>query len=80
MWPELREEAELELAQLDALVEAFRPLLRTTGEHEPDMVQTVALAGFLHSLYTGIENRFRRIAVHTEGQLPRGPGPGTANC
>ena len=70
---ELREEVELELARLNALVKSFRPLLTKTKEAVPDTIETVALAGFLHSLYTGIENIFKRIALHAEKKLPEGP-------
>jgi len=47
VWPELRDELELKLARLDALVEALRPLLTETRARQPDTVETVALAGFL---------------------------------
>ena len=72
MWHELQEEVELELAQLRALVESFHPLLSKTKTSAPDTVETVALAGFLHSFYTGIENVFKRVALHTGGALPDG--------
>jgi hypothetical protein len=73
VWPELHDELELELAQLETFVEAFRLLLTKTRTRVPDTVETVALAAFLHSFYTSIENVFKRMELHTEGRLPEGP-------
>ena len=72
MLRDLQEEIELELAQLKTLVESFHPLLAKTKTSVPDTVETVVLAGFLHSFYTGTENIFKRITLHMKGDLPDG--------
>jgi hypothetical protein len=69
---ELQEEIELELAQLRQLMEQFRSLRSKTRTHTPDVVETAALASFLHSFYTGLENLFKRIAIHLDEGPPRG--------
>ena len=54
MWPELREEVELELAQLHQLLNQFKPLLEDARIRHPSDVERIALAGILHSFYTGV--------------------------
>jgi hypothetical protein len=72
VWPELREEIELELAQLHQLLAQFKPLLERVRNTPPDDVEIIALAGILHAFYTGVENICKRIAVHLDGGPPRG--------
>lgn len=48
-----------------------RELLDKCREKPPAGIELTALAAFLHSLYTGIENLFRRIAIELDGELPR---------
>ena len=63
MWPELKEEIELELAQLQRLMNEFAELRKKVKHPNPDTIELVALAGFLHTFYTGVENIFKRVVV-----------------
>jgi len=72
VWPELREEIELELAMLRQHLDSFKTLRESTQHREPDRIETMALAGMLHGFYNGVENIFKRVAVHCDGGLPRG--------
>lgn len=69
MSPELQDEIQLELAQLHSLLETFSPLLGKVSTVSPDAIEVAALAGLLHSFYSGIENILKRIAVHS-GDAP----------
>jgi len=60
--PELCSAVSLELAQLERLLTGFAPLRRKVLSTPPDLIEIVALAGYLHSFYNGIENIFKRIA------------------
>ena len=71
MSPDLHEEIALELDKLRQLFSSFSELLEKTKVQSPDTVETVALAGFLHSLYNGIENILKRIALSRGEGLPR---------
>ena len=73
MWPELREEVEVELQMLDRHLEQFADLRRKALQQSPDHVQIMALAGMLHTFYTGVENIFKRVSVHCDGGPPEGP-------
>ena len=72
MWPELREEIELELAMLREHVDSISPLLGRCALGPPDLVETMALGAFLHGFYNGIENAFKRISIHVDGGPPTG--------
>lgn len=72
MWPETRERAELELVLLRRLIDFHRSLLDKVRQTDPDETELVALAGILHSFYTGIESIFKRIALEIDGSLPSG--------
>lgn len=72
MWLELREEVELELAMLREHVDSLAALRKKAVISPPDMVETMALGAFLHGFYNGIENAFKRIAIHMDGRPPRG--------
>lgn len=74
MWLEMREEVELELAMLHEHVDSVSPLRKKVRLSPPDLVETMALGAFLHGFYNGIENAFKRIAIHTDGGPPRGEG------
>jgi hypothetical protein len=52
----------LELSQLTTLLSTYRPLLRQVRTCTPTDVELIALAGILHSFYSGFENIFKRIA------------------
>jgi len=72
VWPETGEKVDLELALLQRLAETHRPLLVKVRSVEPDSIELSALSAFLHALYTGIENIFKRIALEIDASLPAG--------
>lgn len=72
MWPGLREEIEIELLHIRNAFKPFKPLLEEITRRPPEAVEIAALGGLLHSFYTGVENVFKRIAVHVDRQVPRG--------
>ena len=71
MWPELKEQLEVEQAQLRQLFEIHRPLLERCRVQEPDAIELSALGAFLHSFYTGVENLFRRVTIELGGRMPQ---------
>ena len=72
MWPELKEEIGVELGLLGQLLAQFAALRERVRSATPDLVESAALATFLHSFYNGVENVFRRVESHTEDQpFPR---------
>ena len=72
MFTELREEIELSLAQLRQLAGTLRDVRESIKTRDPNETEIMALAAFVHSFYTGVENLFKRIAIATEGKPPRG--------
>lgn len=70
MWPDLRDEIHLELSQLQQLFDTFDALRCTVCVTPPSKVEIVALAGFLHSFYTGIENICKRISLCFGDRIP----------
>ena len=62
MSPETYREVMLQLQLLERLLAEFSPLRRKVQQVPPDLVEITALAGFLHSFYTGVESIFKRIA------------------
>ena len=68
MWPELREEIELELAMLREHLRTFVELRKAAAVSEPGQVEVMALAGMLHGFYNGVENLFKRVAIHCDGE------------
>lgn len=72
MWVDLREEIELELEMLREHVDTVALLREKVETTPPDVVETMALGAFLHGFYNGIENAFKRIAIHVDGGPPRG--------
>ncbi len=74
MWPELREEVELELAMMREHLVTFAPALERSCKRAPDPIETAALGAMLHGFYNGAENIFKRIAVHCDDGPPRGEG------
>jgi hypothetical protein len=69
----LRLHAEI-LADLRAVegVAAKALEVRGKGAEHADENVSMALAGFLHHFYTGLESIFERIALAFEGSLPQG--------
>jgi len=74
VWPDLRDQIAVEEAQLQQLLALHRPLLEKSRSQAPDPIELSALAAFLHSLYTGIENLFRRVAIEIDGGIDKGEG------
>jgi hypothetical protein len=72
VWPELKEQLEVEQAQLRQLFEVHRPLLEKCRSQEPNAIELSALGAFLHSFYTGVENLFRRVTLELGGRMPQG--------
>lgn len=64
MWPELREEVELELAMIREHLATFAPALERCRQRAPDPIETAALGAMLHGFYNGVENIFKRVTVH----------------
>jgi hypothetical protein len=72
VWPELKEQLEVEQAQLRQLFEIHRPLLERCRVQGPDAIELSALGAFLHSFYTGVENLFRRVTLELGSRMPQG--------
>ena len=70
--PDLRDELELELAQLRELLERFQALFQEVTSRVPTETEKLALAAILHTFYTGVENIFKPVAIHIDGSLPKG--------
>jgi hypothetical protein len=72
VWPDLRDQIEVEEAQLQRLLEVHKPLLEKCRTQSPDPIELSALSALLHSFYTGVENLFRRIAIEVDGRIVTG--------
>jgi hypothetical protein len=68
----LRKQIDVERQQLNKLIEVHRDLLESCASTEPSAIELSALATFLHSFYSGIENSLKRIAVDVDRSLPSG--------
>jgi hypothetical protein len=68
----LRKQIEVERQQLRRLIEVHQPLLVECEVREPTHIELSALAFFLETFYSGIENMLKRIAVELDGDLPQG--------
>ncbi len=73
MWDRLRRQIAVERQLMNRLLESHKELRDRCLQAEPGPVEISALAAMLHSFYTGLENAFKRIAVHIDGGVPRGP-------
>jgi hypothetical protein len=64
--------------EIDVGLENLARLAREMGDltgrfiNEPDFIQTRAAGSILHDFYCGVEKIFERIAVHINGELPKG--------
>lgn len=72
MWPELKKEMGVERESLARLLALHHDLMSKCEVLPPDHIETSALSAMLHSFYTGIENLFKRVAVHLDQGLPQG--------
>lgn len=61
----LAAQVQLEWDQLHRLLDRHRRLLNACTLREPDDIEISALAAVLHSLYNGIENILKRIAIES---------------
>lgn len=67
----LGKEIEIELKNLNRLTGEMENLVAGFSE-EPDVVRTRAAGSILHDFYSGVEKLFERIAIHIDGELPKG--------
>lgn len=67
MSDKLRKYIDVERQQLNRLIEEHRNLLDSCASREPTNIEVSALATFLHSFYSGIENSLKRIAIEIDG-------------
>ena len=72
MSDKLRNELDVERKQLNRLIDEHRSLLDSCSSIKPSAIELSALATFLHSFYSGIENSLKRIAIEIDGGLPSG--------
>jgi hypothetical protein len=68
----LRKHIDIERQQLNRLIDEHRNLLDSCATSAPNAIELSALATFLHSFYSGIENSLKRIAIEIEGGVPSG--------
>jgi len=68
----LLKQIDVERQQLNRLIDEHRPLLESCVSIGPTTIEVSALATFLHSFYSGIENTLKRIAIEIEGTVPSG--------
>ena len=78
MLDKLRKQIDVKRQQLNRLIDEHRPLLESCASNVPTAIEISALATFLHSFYSGIENTLKRIAIEIDGTAPPAT-PGTAN-
>lgn len=62
----------LEIDEIDALQDAYQPLLSIAVSRQPDLIETAALAQVLHSFYNGVERLFVLIMKGMDRELPAG--------
>jgi hypothetical protein len=68
----LTKQIDVELMQLVQHYNDFSVLIEIVHGREPTRTEVAALAAFLHSLYTGIENIFTRIYIAWYGRKLEG--------
>lgn len=72
MSDKLRKQIDVERQQLNRLIDEHRTLLESCASVVPSAIEVSALATFLHSFYSGIENSLKRIAIEIDGGVPSG--------
>jgi hypothetical protein len=72
VWRDLCEQLQVERQQIDELFVSHARVLEAPEDLDPDQIEISALAAFLHTLYGGIENCFRRIVVELDDEPPSG--------
>ncbi len=72
VWRDLKEQIAVERAEIRELIAFHRELLDACQERKLVGIELTAGAAFLHALYSGIENIFRRIAIELDGGTPQG--------
>jgi hypothetical protein len=68
----LRKQIDVERQQLNRLMDEHRTLLVDCASRVPSTIEVSALATFLHSFYSGMENSLKRIAIEIDGGAPSG--------
>lgn len=54
------------------ILKSFQILRQSIAQKVPNYIEIMALSGMLHEFYNGIENIFKRIAIHCDGGSPGG--------
>ena len=54
------------------MLNEFAELRKKVKHTNPDTIELVALAGFLHTFYTGVENLFKRVEVQLDKKMSDG--------
>ncbi|MFC2131634.1 hypothetical protein ACFLSQ_09390 [Bacteroidota bacterium] len=72
MKPELKNNIDIELANIEIVTNEADNLFKLIGNKEPDNVQKTALAAFATQFYNGIENILKRILKSYSIPLPVG--------
>lgn len=68
--PDTWEKIEFELANLQRLVDTHKSLVVKAAQTEPDDIELSALAAYLHSFYTGVENLLKQITIDIDAVRP----------
>lgn len=71
VWNDTFEQISLELSSIRKLLVISEPLLGKIKNRNPDDIELMALAGILHSFYTGFENIFKRIAKEIDSDFSK---------
>lgn len=67
----LKKEIANEFENLSRLAKEMSMVLRAAGDN-PDSIEVRAAGSILHDFYSGVEKIFKRIAIGTNGTLPKG--------
>ena len=70
--PKLRKQINVELEQLNLLLKHYLELFEKCKNELPNFIEISALAGFLHSFYSGVENIFKRISIEVDKNFTKG--------